>query len=75
MSDDLLINAERPSGDKPARVAERDPPPEAGYFPGSATGHVLYWRWRALAAEAEVYRLRGLVALARGWMARERVLL
>lgn len=62
---DTLANAERPAGDRPVASADRLDP-HFGYWPGSATGHVEHWRQRALAAEAEVRRMRELQAATLG---------
>lgn len=56
-----LANCERPRGDRPAPTAPLVPdlvPVERPWL-GSATGEVLRWKRRALAAEAELARLVG----------------
>jgi hypothetical protein len=60
MSADLLANVERPERDRPVPSPERVDP-HAGYWLGSAGSRVEHWRRRALAAEAEVERLRKIV--------------
>jgi hypothetical protein len=57
---DLLVNAERPAGDKPAPSAERADAID-GYWRGSATEDRNRWRQRALVAEAENVRLLALL--------------
>lgn len=64
MKTDLLANVERERGDRQARVVERDPKPEYGFWHGSAVGEVERWRRRALVAELEVQRLRALARAA-----------
>ncbi|HEY3817325.1 MAG TPA: hypothetical protein VGL81_09150 [Polyangiaceae bacterium] len=61
MSADLLANVERHADDRPAASPERADP-HAGYWRGSAAGHVSYWRARALRAEGAVDRLKATLA-------------
>ncbi len=55
---DLLANVERPCGDRPERCIESEPAAIDGYWLGSSTAELNRWRARALAAEAELARLR-----------------
>lgn len=57
-ADLFLVNAERAELDRPLPSREPEPPPEEGYWLGSAGGEVARWRRRALAAEAALVRLR-----------------
>lgn len=54
---DLLANVERAEGDRPLPSPDRVDP-HAGYWLGSAGAVAERWKRRALAAEAEVARLR-----------------
>ena len=57
---DLVANVERPEHERPVHVAPPVPdyvPPERPWV-GSATGHVTYWRARALSAEGLVHELQ-----------------
>jgi len=53
---DLLANVERPPTERPA--PSTDDGSMAGYWHGSATGEVLAWKRRALAAERELEAVR-----------------
>jgi len=53
---DLLANVERAESDRPPRAMEEPAP--SSYWLGPAGALAGHWRKRALAAEAEVVKLR-----------------
>jgi len=59
-----LTNAERPAGDKPPE-RHSSPTPVSEHWHGSAAGQVIYWRNRALKAEARVSGLEDTIRMRR----------
>jgi hypothetical protein len=57
LSTDLRANAERPAGERPPRSRDDGRPADEKPWHGSATGEVLFWKTRALRAEAALQEL------------------